>query len=128
MSVAHEALDRLLTKLLPCGHKVLVFSQFTTMLDILEDLLHWRGIRSVRLDGQVAHLQRQERLKQFARTEGRGRGEGGGRREEGGEEEEEEDDKAGGKGNIQAESRCPSGILHSKSPPAQGNTHAFNII
>jgi len=61
-----EVLDRLLPKLVRFGHKVLIFSQFTSVLDILEDLLAWRGIASVRLDGQVPHKSRRERLERFA--------------------------------------------------------------
>lgn len=60
-----EALDRLLPKLLRFGHKVLIFSQFTSALDVLETLLEWRGIASVRLDGQVPHEQRRERIARF---------------------------------------------------------------
>jgi len=60
-----ECLDRMLAKLLPFGHKILIFSQFTTMLDILEDFLHWRGVPAVRLDGQTPHSERQERMRRF---------------------------------------------------------------
>ncbi|CAK0853536.1 unnamed protein product [Prorocentrum cordatum] len=60
-----EALDRMLPKLLRFGHKVLVFSQFTSLLDILEDFLKWRDIVHVRLDGQVAHEQRKARIERF---------------------------------------------------------------
>lgn len=35
-------LDKLLPKLESEGSRVLIFSQFTTMLDILEDYLTWR--------------------------------------------------------------------------------------
>lgn len=60
-----EALDRLLSKLLKFDHKVLIFSQFTTVLDIIEAYLRWKDINSVRLDGQVAHEQRRERIERF---------------------------------------------------------------
>mmetsp|Transcript_102422 Transcript_102422/g.285427 ORF Transcript_102422/g.285427 Transcript_102422/m.285427 type:complete len:783 (+) Transcript_102422:70-2418(+) len=60
-----EALDRLLLKLLRFEHKVLIFSQFTNVLDILEAFLQWRGIASVRLDGQVPHEQRSVRIERF---------------------------------------------------------------
>jgi SNF2 family DNA or RNA helicase len=60
-----EALDRLLQKLIGSGHKTLIFSQFTSMLDILENFLKWKGISNVRLDGQVAHEARKERIKRF---------------------------------------------------------------
>lgn len=38
-------LDKLLTRLKAAGHRVLVFSQMTRMMDILEDLMHMRGER-----------------------------------------------------------------------------------
>ena len=41
-------LDKLLTRLKAAGHRVLVFSQMTRMMDILEDLMHMRGERSRR--------------------------------------------------------------------------------
>lgn len=36
-------LDKLLKRLKELGHRVLVFSQMTRMMDILEDLMHMRG-------------------------------------------------------------------------------------
>lgn len=60
-----EALDRILPKLLKFGHKVLVFSQFTSVLDILQAYATWRGFTFVRLDGQVSHEQRGERIQRF---------------------------------------------------------------
>lgn len=60
-----EVLDRLLQKLIGSGHKILIFSQFTSILDILENFLQWKGITNVRLDGQVAHETRKERIRQF---------------------------------------------------------------
>lgn len=38
-------LDKLLKRLKELGHRVLVFSQMTRMMDILEDLMHMRGER-----------------------------------------------------------------------------------
>lgn len=60
-----EVLDRLLQKLLGSGHKTLIFSQFTSILDILENFLRWKGITNVRLDGQVRHELRKERIQRF---------------------------------------------------------------
>ena len=37
-----KLMDRMLTRLRQDGHKVLVFSQMTRMLDIMEDLLRLR--------------------------------------------------------------------------------------
>lgn len=59
-------LDRLLTALFDRGHKVLVFSQMTKMLDILEDwateLKHWPICR---LDGSVSQEVRRQRIDAF---------------------------------------------------------------
>ncbi|KAK3274376.1 hypothetical protein CYMTET_17438 [Cymbomonas tetramitiformis] len=62
-------LDRLLRKLDAGGHRVVLFSQFTTMLDILEDLLVLRGYegRYSRLDGSVARAQRTVDIAEFNR-------------------------------------------------------------
>eukprot|EP00746_Dinoflagellata_sp_MGD_P000750 gnl/MRDRNA2_/MRDRNA2_101364_c0_seq1.p1 gnl/MRDRNA2_/MRDRNA2_101364_c0~~gnl/MRDRNA2_/MRDRNA2_101364_c0_seq1.p1 ORF type:complete len:831 (+),score=203.70 gnl/MRDRNA2_/MRDRNA2_101364_c0_seq1:112-2493(+) len=60
-----EVLDRMLPKLLHFNHKVLIFSQFTTMLDILEAYMGWKGFKHVRLDGQVSHDERSRRIEQF---------------------------------------------------------------
>ncbi|CAE7719436.1 Iswi [Symbiodinium sp. CCMP2456] len=60
-----EALDRMLPKLLRFDHKVLIFSQFTSALDILQDYLEWKKIDFVRIDGQVPHAERLARLKRF---------------------------------------------------------------
>jgi SNF2 family DNA or RNA helicase len=60
-----EVLDRILPKLIRFRHKVLIFSQFTSMLDILQDFLALRKITFVRLDGQVPHDQRRERIHRF---------------------------------------------------------------
>ncbi|GJN88945.1 hypothetical protein Rhopal_001916-T1 [Rhodotorula paludigena] len=44
-------LDRILPELIARGHKVLIFSQFTEMLDILQDYLALREMIHYRLDG-----------------------------------------------------------------------------
>jgi SNF2 family DNA or RNA helicase len=46
-------LDKLLAKLHKEGHKVLLFSQMTRMLDIVQDYMHYRGYNYERLDGSV---------------------------------------------------------------------------
>ncbi len=60
-----ELLDRLLPKLKAAGHRVLLFSQMTQMLDILEDYFAFRGHRHLRLDGQTSADDREERMYQF---------------------------------------------------------------
>lgn len=53
-------LDRLLPKLKADGHRVLIFSQFTMMLDVLEQYLDIREHQYLRFDGQTAVVERQE--------------------------------------------------------------------
>ena len=43
--------------------RVLIFSQMTRMLDILEDYCGWRGYKYCRLDGQTPHEERQVHIK-----------------------------------------------------------------
>ncbi|UJR08789.1 hypothetical protein I4U23_013045 [Adineta vaga] len=52
-------LDKLLTKLKEQGSRVLIFSQMTRMLDILEDYCIWKNFEYCRLDGQTSHEDRQ---------------------------------------------------------------------
>jgi len=48
-----QLLDKLLAFLKSSGHRVLMFSQFTMMLDIVQDYLTYRGYTYERLDGSV---------------------------------------------------------------------------
>ena len=54
--------DRLLPALLQRGHKTLIFSQMTQMLDIIGDYLSLRGIAYCRIDGGVPYVERQEQV------------------------------------------------------------------
>ena len=47
------------------GHKVLLFSTMTSMLDGVEELLEWRGLRWERLDGATKASERGELLASF---------------------------------------------------------------
>ena len=61
-------LDKLLPKLRLQGRKVLIFSQFTSMLDILSDYLHLRANKLgdyLRIDGCTPHDKRQEAIDRF---------------------------------------------------------------
>jgi len=60
-----QMLDRLLKKLLPKGHKVLIFSQMVTMLDIIENYLVMTGVKLCRLDGSTAWQERRDAMKVF---------------------------------------------------------------
>ncbi|KAG1840030.1 SNF2 family N-terminal domain-containing protein [Suillus tomentosus] len=59
-------LDRLLDELFRRKHKVLLFSQFTTMLDILEDwATELKGWPICRIDGSTAPMDRREQMNKF---------------------------------------------------------------
>ncbi|XP_068633292.1 SWI/SNF-related matrix-associated actin-dependent regulator of chromatin subfamily A containing DEAD/H box 1 homolog [Battus philenor] len=60
-----QKLDEMLPRLKADGHRVLVFSQFTMMLDILEPYLTLRRYRYLRLDGSTAVTDRQELIDQY---------------------------------------------------------------
>ncbi|GJQ90390.1 probable ATP-dependent DNA helicase CHR12 [Tanacetum coccineum] len=60
-----ELLDRLLPKLHRAGHRVLLFSQMTRVLDILEVYLQLHGFKFLRLDGSTKTEERGTLLKQF---------------------------------------------------------------
>ncbi|KAF2458539.1 putative SNF2 family helicase/ATPase [Lineolata rhizophorae] len=51
-------LDKLLTRLQAAGSRVLIFSQMSRMLDILEDYSVMRGFQYCRIDGSTAHEDR----------------------------------------------------------------------
>ncbi|XP_059476340.1 chromodomain-helicase-DNA-binding protein Mi-2 homolog isoform X2 [Neocloeon triangulifer] len=47
------------------GHRVLIFSQMTKMLDILEDYLEGEGYKYERIDGSITGTMRQEAIDRF---------------------------------------------------------------
>ena len=53
-----KLLDRLLGKLRAKNHRVVIFSQFTAMLDILESYLTLKNLRYARLDGGTSRVRR----------------------------------------------------------------------
>ncbi|XP_031640675.1 chromatin-remodeling complex ATPase chain Iswi-like [Contarinia nasturtii] len=58
-------LDKLLAKLKAQGSRVVMFSQFVIMLDILEDYLTWRGHEFRRLDGNTPYEDRATNIDEF---------------------------------------------------------------
>ncbi|XP_067117973.1 chromodomain-helicase-DNA-binding protein 3 isoform X4 [Osmerus mordax] len=58
-------LQNMLRKLKDQGHRVLVFSQMTKMLDLLEDFLDFEGYKYERIDGSVTGALRQEAIDRF---------------------------------------------------------------
>ena len=60
-----QRLDALLRKLQEGGHRALIFTQMTRVLDILEQFLNIHGYRYLRLDGQTRIEQRQLMTERF---------------------------------------------------------------
>jgi len=61
-----QLLDRILSKLkAEGGHQILIFSQMTRMLDVLEDYLAWRGYTFRRLDGTISNDERRQAMDDF---------------------------------------------------------------
>lgn len=60
-------LDRLLAFLYSGGHRVLLFSQMTHMLDILQDYMDYRGYSYERVDGSVRGEERHLAIKNFGK-------------------------------------------------------------
>ncbi|XP_027645297.2 lymphoid-specific helicase [Falco peregrinus] len=58
-------LDRMLPELKKRGHKILLFSQMTMMLDILMDYCYLRNFKFSRLDGSMSYTEREENMHQF---------------------------------------------------------------
>ncbi|XP_048774216.2 lymphocyte-specific helicase-like isoform X2 [Ostrea edulis] len=60
-----KLLDTMLKELKSRGHKVLIFSQMTKMLDILQDFCYLREYSFCRLDGSTHIQERQEQMADF---------------------------------------------------------------
>jgi hypothetical protein len=58
-------LDKLLPRLKESGHRILLFSQFKIMLDILEDYLNARSMKFERIDGSITGPKRQQAIDRF---------------------------------------------------------------
>eukprot|EP00980_Cylindrotheca_fusiformis_P020062 scaffold7139_cov115-Cylindrotheca_fusiformis.AAC.12 len=64
-SAKFELLDRMLPKLRAAGHRVLMFTQMTAVMTILEDYFAYRGFMSLRLDGSTPAEEREKRMYKF---------------------------------------------------------------
>ena len=58
-------LDKLLRNLFQKGHRVVLFSQFTSVLDILDDYCNMRGWKYCRFDGSTPRARRNFTVNQF---------------------------------------------------------------
>ncbi|QQP55261.1 Chromatinremodeling complex ATPase chain Iswilike, partial [Caligus rogercresseyi] len=60
-----KVIDKLLPKLKEQGSRVLIFTQMTRILDILEDYCWFRGYSYCRIDGQTAHEDRERQIDEY---------------------------------------------------------------
>ncbi|URD94467.1 CHD3-type chromatin-remodeling factor [Musa troglodytarum] len=60
-----QLLDKMMVKLKEQGHRVLIYSQFQHMLDLLEDYLSYKKWTYERIDGKVSGAERQIRIDRF---------------------------------------------------------------
>jgi len=66
-------LDKLLPRLKKDGHRVLIFSQFKIMLDIIQDYLALRKMKAERIDGSITGNKRQRAIDRFQAEEVEGK-------------------------------------------------------
>ena len=64
-SMKFKVMDVLLKKIIEKGSKVLIFSQMTKLLDILDDYLRFKNIPYWRIDGQTSAIDRETRIEDF---------------------------------------------------------------
>jgi len=69
-SMKLKIMDVLLKKLRNEGSKVLIFSQMTSLLNILDDYCRFRGFAYCRLDGSTSSIDRDTRIEDFQNPEG----------------------------------------------------------
>ncbi|CAN4097907.1 unnamed protein product [Withania somnifera] len=60
-----QLLDKMMVKLKDQGHRVLIYSQFQHMLDLLEDYCNYKKWHYERIDGKVPGAERQIRIDRF---------------------------------------------------------------
>jgi ATP-dependent helicase STH1/SNF2 len=60
-----ELLDRVLPKFIATKHKVLIFSQMTQLMDIMQKYFEYRGFKHLRLDGTTKAEDRDKRRELF---------------------------------------------------------------
>ncbi|XP_015945340.1 CHD3-type chromatin-remodeling factor PICKLE [Arachis duranensis] len=60
-----QLVDKMMVKLKEQGHRVLIYSQFQHMLDLLEDYCSYKNWQYERIDGKVGGAERQVRIDRF---------------------------------------------------------------
>lgn len=61
--------NKLLDKYRAEEKKLLIFSQFTYMLQLLEELLKWKGVKYEKIDGQIKAKERQNAIDRYNNKE-----------------------------------------------------------
>ncbi|CAD8072522.1 unnamed protein product [Paramecium sonneborni] len=64
-----RVLDKFLQKLSQGQHQILIFSQFTMMLNILEDYCNFRGFEYCRIDGETEIQSRDDQIAEFTQPD-----------------------------------------------------------
>jgi ATP-dependent DNA helicase len=64
-SAKFQVLDTLCSKLFAENHKVLIFSQFTKVLNLLHDWFEYKKVQICRIDGSTSHEERDAEIKSF---------------------------------------------------------------
>jgi SNF2 family DNA or RNA helicase len=60
-----EILDRIVPKIIQFGHKILIFSQFKKLIDVMCHFFTYRGIKFLVLEGSMSHEIRDENVMRF---------------------------------------------------------------
>jgi SNF2 family DNA or RNA helicase len=60
-----QLLDRIVKKLIITKHRFLIYSQWTSMMDLIGALFAWRGVKFSRIDGSLATRARMSIIKEF---------------------------------------------------------------
>ncbi|OMJ71857.1 hypothetical protein SteCoe_29829 [Stentor coeruleus] len=64
-SMKFKFLDQLIPKLIEKSSKLLIFTQMTRLLDILDDFLSYRGYKFCRIDGNTHYIERENQIERF---------------------------------------------------------------
>lgn len=64
-SMKFKFLDRLIPRIIAKGSKILIFTQMTRLLDILDDFMNFRGYKFCRIDGSTHYIDRENQIEKF---------------------------------------------------------------
>ncbi|KIY73274.1 hypothetical protein CYLTODRAFT_485710 [Cylindrobasidium torrendii FP15055 ss-10] len=64
-----QFIDKILSDVLPKGERVLIFSKWTDMLNLIEDFMNLRGVKYARLDGSTLRPRRTVDIRLFQRED-----------------------------------------------------------